>query len=302
MRGALSCAIAALSLVSPAAFAATPAYDFQASEPVKDKPTVALASDRAYVYLRSAAAIPIYLVREPEGADLAAYDRFRAAALAEAREKYAKKLAAYQAEVKQAKSAPVGTYGVVPPFKDVEPTAENFEATPFYMLSKVAIGPLNRFAKGSGGESAYLHALKPGTYRLYGAIAETGNAITGTCLCMGSVRFTARAGEVVDMGRVFMDGGPGISAGDVMKAALTFGLAGKPKGKSAIDAEGLALEPATAAMPVDPRLAALKVRAADFRPSGKLPNYYGLRIDRLPAIAGVMRYERDRIVDLTVAK
>ncbi len=95
MRGALSCAIAALSFVSPAAFAATPAYDFQASEPVKDKPTVALASDRAYVYLRSAAAIPIYLVREPEGADLAAYDRFRAAALAEAREKYAKKLAAY---------------------------------------------------------------------------------------------------------------------------------------------------------------------------------------------------------------
>jgi hypothetical protein len=34
----------------------------------------------------------------------------------------------------------------------------------------------------------------------------------------------------------------------------------------------------------------------------ELPNYFGLSIDRFPAIDGVMRYDRDRIVDLTAGK
>jgi hypothetical protein len=50
--------------------------------------------------------------------------------------------------------------------------------------------------------------------------------------------------------------------------------------------------------PVDARLAGMTVRPATFRPVGKSPNYYGLAITRMPAMPGVMRYDRDRTVDL----
>jgi hypothetical protein len=37
-----------------------------------------------------------------------------------------------------------------------------------------------------------------------------------------------------------------------------------------------------------------------FQRVGELSSYFGLTIKRMPAIRGVMRYHRDRIVDLTV--
>ncbi len=288
MKPKLFVAAAALLLAAPA-MAKDKDVVFVTSSAIKDKPAVTLDKAQAYILLRSDAAMPLHLMRVPSAEDQAAYDRMRADALTKARGKYVKKLASYEkakalaADARQRGSSA----GFTVPDKPVEPTEENFEFTPFGLMTGVSIGPMNRFAKQDGGASTYLHAVTPGTYRIYGPITVIPNgAAVGTCLCMGSVSFEARAGEIVDMGAIAVKVPPAEA-----DAAQTEGII----------AFNFQLQPATPAMSVDGRLKDVPIRPAAYRPIGKLPNYFGLTIDRLAEMPGVMRYERDRIIDLTAS-
>ena len=266
-------------IAAPAAAKEKPPV-FVTAAPVKDKPAVSLDPAQGHVMVRAHGTLPLYLMRIPSAEDAAAYRRLRDEAFATAREKYAKRLASYQRQMKAFEDQPKGTPGAQRPETPVEPTEANFEFTPFEMLTGVAIGPLNRFAKAEGGGSTYLHALTPGSYRVYGLInAAQNGAMTGVCYCMGSVGFDVRAGEITDLGHVKL-----MPATEVDLKAPVPPL----------------FEPAT--MPLDPRLASATVRPAAFRPVGKLPNYFGLTISRVGEMPGVLRYDRDRIVDLTAAR
>nr|WP_246623226.1 hypothetical protein [Sphingomonas colocasiae] len=257
---------------------------FVTSAAVKDKPVVALDKAQAYILMRSDMATTLQLMKVPSAEDQAAYDQMRADAFAEAREKYVKKLASYERTKKLADSLKKKGSGstVTVPEKPIEPTETNFEFTAFGLLSGVSIGPINRFAKQEGGASVYLQAVTPGVYRIYGPMSVVPNGpVMGTCLCMGSVSFEARAGEIADMGTLLV----------------------KPEGV-ATEAEGIRslnfqLVPATADMAVDARLKDVAIRPAAYRPIGKLPNYYGIEVGRIAAMPGVIGYDRDRIVDLT---
>lgn len=265
--------LAATLAAAPATAVAKDAKFVEASA-VADKPTVALDPARGHILLRSPSQISLYLMKMPSEQDRVVYDSLREEALADARKSYARKLAAYERDRK----AVSGTQARQPE-KLIEPTEANFEFTPFELLATVPIGPMNRFAKGQGGASTYLHAVTPGRYRVYGPIAAGANgAMVGACYCMGSVSFEARAGEIVDIGALANLDAP-IMAGAVVASSA-------PKGHAA-------------APPLDPRLTGMMVRPAQFRPVGKLPNHFGIAITRLPEMAGVMRYDRDRIVDLT---
>ena len=55
--------------------------------------------------------------------------------------------------------------------------------------------------------------------------------------------------------------------------------------------------PQTGALPVDPRLTGYKVVPAQFKPAGPVPNYFGVQVDRMTAVPGVLAYDRDKIVD-----
>lgn len=289
MNKLLLSVLASLTLANPAV-AGDKHPVFVESEAVKDKPVVALDPTKAYVLLRTDEAVPLYLMRVPTGDDQAVYDRLRSDAFAEAREKYAKKRASYDRAVAEAARLPKGTPKPRLPEKPVEPTESNFEFTPFGMMAAVGIGPRDRFAKAKGGASTYLHEVTPGEYRIYGPLAfNNGTAPLGTCFCMGSVKFAARAGEITDMGVILTDGveqpkaPPGDSAMPVVLDIPNY------------------LGPAPADMTLDPRLAQMTVRRARYRPVGKLPNYFGVALGRIPAMAGVLRYDRDRIVDLAAA-
>lgn len=257
---------------------------FVTSTAVKDKPVVTLDKAQAYILMRSDMAIALRLMKVPSAEDQAAYDQMRADALTEAREKYVKKLASYERTKKLAESTKRNGSGtaVSVPEEPIEPTEANFEYTAFGLLGGVSIGPVNRFAKQEGGASVYLQAVTPGIYRIYGPMTVVPNGpVTGICLCMGSVSFEARAGEIVDMGTLIV----------------------KPDGV-ATEAEGIRpfnfqLMPATADMAVDARLKDIAIRPAAYRPIGKLPNYYGIEVGRIAAMPGVIGYDRDRIVDLT---
>jgi hypothetical protein len=279
-------ALIALSLAVPAA-AKDKAPVFVETAAVKDKPAIGLDPAKAYVMLRSDIAVPLYLMKIPTADDQANYDKFRADALAKAHSKYVKKQAEYDAAVKEKAKAPKGATLPPLPDKPFEPTEANFDFTPFPLLAGVSIGPINRFAKVDGGLSTYLQELTPGDYRIYGPLAVApGGGAMGSCFCMGSVAFAAKAGEIVDLGVI------------AAKANLQVK---RPEGDSSapVMLDGFFLVPVASSVAIDPRLANARVVPAKFRPVGKLPNYFGLTINRIPPIPGVMRYDRDRIVDLT---
>jgi len=278
-----------LSLALPLAMVAAPALAdeempvFVSSAPVKDKPVVTLDPARGYVMLRTDVQTPIYLMKVPTAKDQAAYDRLRAAAFAEAREKYEKKQKAYE----RARAAYAKNPGFTMPEKPFEPTEANFQFTAFNLIASASFGPMNRFAKGEGGASTYLQEITPGEYRIYGPIFVGPQAMMGACYCMGSVKFEVRAGEITDMGVILSKGvelpkaPPGDSSMPVWLKFPDF-LGAAPSGYA-----------------LDPRLKAYTVRRAAYRPVGKLPNYFGITLSRIPEMPGVLRYERDRIVDLT---
>jgi hypothetical protein len=272
--------IAAVSIVTPG-FAKEKPPVFVVTAPVKDKPVVTIDPAKAYILLRSDDPVPLYLMKVPTAEDQALYDKTRAAAFVEARQKYEKKQASYL----KAKAAAAKTPGMSVPEQPVEPTEANFEFVQFGMMASVGIGPVNRLAK-SKDVSTYLQEVTPGTYRVYGQVAViNGAAPMGSCFCMGSVQFDAGAGQIVDLGVIDKAEKVEKVAGDSSQPVL---IGQKPLFRAAgIDT------------PIDPRIAGQKIIPAKFRPAGKLPNYFGVTITRMPEMPGVFRYERDRIVDLT---
>lgn len=261
--------IAALALSAGAA-TAKDKYVFVEGKAVPDKPAVAFDPAKAYILVRSESMMPLMLMKDPTQADLDQYAKLRAEAFAEVRESYERKLARWKLEADQAAARKLRK-----PEKPVEPTEANFELTPINLLTRIDIGPQNRFAKA--GRSTYLHAVTPGSYRVYGQLMFIpNNGFQGTCFCMGSVRFEAKAGEIVDLGT--LEPMPPADGANPAKMERFV----RPGGE------------------IDPRLKDFPIRPAVFRPAGKLPNYFGVTISRVPAIDGVMRYDRDRIVDLTV--
>lgn len=85
----------------------------------------------------------------------------------------------------------------------------------------------------------------------------------GPCLCMGSVRFDAPAGKVTYAGE--------------LNETLTL---------------------PTAAVPKPPQLVNLGIEPARFHAAGKMPNFFGTLIDRMPAVPGVLAYKRDVPLDV----
>jgi hypothetical protein len=270
--------VAATLLVSPQAVTAKSKVPvFVEAKHVKDAPKVTLDPAKAYILLRTPNAMPMHFIKIPSADDQAAYDGLRNEAFAEAREDYAKALAKYERDLALSKK----TSGMKAPKKPVEPTEANFQFTQFAQMANFTMGPFNRFYSKDGG--TYLHAVTPGKYRIFGQVDPLVGV--GVCYCMGSVTFEAEAGKIVDLGTM---------TGDLANS-------GPPeKGDSSsprVAALALALQPANDLTPVDPRLVSLPRYPADLRAAGKMANYMGIAISRLPAIKGVLSYRRDQIVD-----
>jgi hypothetical protein len=125
-------------------------------------------------------------------------------------------------------------------------------------------------------EATYLVALPPGSYVVYGNIAVVSDSIAvGTCLCMGSVRFEARAGEVADLGELIWP--------DVRRSERPWAIR---------------VVPYDGSMSQAPQMAGLTVRPASYSAAGKIPNYFGVEISRHPALAGILAYARDSVIDV----
>jgi hypothetical protein len=277
----LICALAAAAaFAAPAGAQDTKTPVFMETRAVPNKPGFAIDPAKGYVLLRSDLGSSLFLSRVPSADDKAVYERWRLALLAKARAKYPGKVRDYEKAFEVAR-----TTGGEFPVRPVEPTEENFQATPFDLLTMVSIGPLFRYAKSKDKGSTYLQELTPGEYRIYGPILISPSGPMGTCFCMGSVKFEVRAGEITDIGAILSKDMPPPPPADdsSMPQAISNAF----------------LVPAPPELPLDPRLAGMPMRRAVFQPVGKSPNYYGIAIGRIPPMPGVIAYDRDRIIDLT---
>lgn len=273
-----SLTLASAALAAPAIAKEKPPV-FVEAKAVKDtKNPITLNPAKAYIYVRTSNAMPLHFTRIATPEDQVAYEKLKAAAFAEAREDYEKALKKYERDLALSKQSS----GVKKPKEPVEPTEANFQFLTFSQLANFTVGTFNRFHSKDG--SSYLHEVTPGTYRIYGQVDPLLGF--GVCYCMGSVTFEAKAGQVTDLGSV----GPDPANSEPPE-----------KGDSSSPhfvANALAWTPAESDTPYDSRLASLTRVPADYRAAGKSANYMGIAISRIPAITGVVGYERDRILDL----
>jgi hypothetical protein len=136
-------------------------------------------------------------------------------------------------------------------------------------------------------------AVRPGTYWLYGE--KTGFHLEGpflNCLCMGTIRFDAKPGVITDLGMI-RDLAKETGNGKRPDArGVTHQLLGNAAERAIL------VEPVSDKDPVPASLAALTRVPADYRAAGSLPNLDGTMVDRISVMPGILRYERDEIVDV----
>lgn len=147
----------------------------------------------------------------------------------------------------------------------------------------------------AGEDRVYLLAVPAGTYLIGGqAFSAARPASMGTCMCLGTVGFDAKANAITDLGYV-------LAARDDKPTAIPE-LAGHVRGKAIGMAPTpfvLAVRPFTEGMAVPASLTGLARVSADYRAVGKFPNYFGGPIDRLIPMPGVLDYDKDgEVIDL----
>jgi hypothetical protein len=269
IAGIMGCALLA-ALAAP--------FAVQARDQLGHEDAVTVDQRKSYIFYRTTGMADVQFVREATAEDRAAYRIAREQAYVRARRDYERRLPQirrHEAVCRQSESLQCRNWQRPP-----EITPETFEYPPIELGNMIQVTRGPQFTREEPKYS-YLIAVDPGTYVLYGQIVATENGMVGTCLCMGSVKFEARAGRIVDLGAIRF-GAPG----------------GGSRGASARRFATLEVAPPEPSMPLPARLAGLPVAPAELRAAGKLPNFYGVEIDRHPALPGVLGYERDRVIDL----
>ncbi|MFT7359194.1 hypothetical protein [Parasphingorhabdus sp.] len=258
------------------------------AKPVEEKNLVSgkfsFDETKGYIYLHGPGRQNGIFLRLPDEEDKTAYQKEWVEELAKAQEKYAKKLTRWEREV-----AVVQQTGKNPSAKPIEPTAENYSIGAIELRGQVSFGPMFVFAKDGEGDSrkyAYMEEVEPGDYVYYGPVfANPNGGYFGTCFCMGSVQFSVKPGVVTNIGN-FLFAAPDYDSVTTKISDISAQQATSVLTSEAVD------------MNLPASLQAVATEQADFRASGKMDNYYGVTIDRIPAIDGIIAYERDVVVDL----
>ena len=290
-RSILALALLAAELFPVSAFGA----DADEFAPVGDKEVVTLDPDASYVILQTNSDSSMYsfgltLLRRPTNADRSDYVRRRGEALAKAHAKWERQHASWTAEAGRWNAMKPNQRAGKRPVEPVEPTDANLAFLPIDRENMVQVGPFDRFAK-KDGRSTFVHKVKPGRYVFYGPIIFNANAAGGTCMCMGSIEFEVPERTIVHAGMMTLNW---------MDERAKAKAEGRPVPKTDLDLppemNAVSWELPRAGASIDPRLSAYRIVPAEMRAAGPFPNYFGVGIDRITAIPGIITYDRDRIV------
>lgn len=233
---------------------------------------------KAYIYIRSPQnRTNGIFMKTPGPEEIANYEAKWREEFAEAKADYPKKLARYNAAKEAGR-----------PMKDKpeEPTEKSFAVDPIDQRMIVPFGPQYVFDKTDGPDKSfsYLIEVEPGEYTYLGPLFYLpGTPVAGTCYCMGSVKFEAKAGQITSLGDFL---GQGWASRAAMEAATVVRemLPDRPvKDTDWSVPESLAKYPSA---------------KAELRAAGKRNNFLNAMIGRMPPVPGVLAYDRDVPIDL----
>lgn len=290
IRHLLPAALLATTLLTTAL--ASPA----AAQPVADKPVVTLDPTFGYIMVQSDGATAMSFIRLPEPADFDDYRKRRGEALTKAHDKWFRKHERWAKDAADYRAlSPEARARVIRPVEPIEPTDANLAFTAIEMENLIGMGPFNRFSKAND-TSTYLTQVRPGRYAFYGSII-IANGVAGTCMCMGTFEFEVKPGQIVNAGAVVLNWLEERQRAKAEKREVPHTDMDLPETLNT-----LGWKPAVAGAPVDPRLAAYTIIPAELHASRRFPNYFGVQVDRITPIPGVIAYDRDKIVDERTGK
>jgi hypothetical protein len=138
---------------------------------------------------------------------------------------------------------------------------------------------------------SYLTSVKPGTYIWYGPIQlipDVGYA--GFCYCMGTVQFEVKPGIVTNLGN-FLSLSPPVSEAEseLLPEVRFTHMFGSSVVRTSSTAEPDYAIPAT--------LAEWPAEKGELHAAGKVNNFFGIVISRLPPVPGILSYRRDVVID-----
>jgi hypothetical protein len=249
-----------LTLAAPvAAKDAPPISQFKAGE------SIAINSDKAYILMRyetNTSTMTPMLMRIPTVEEMAAYE--------------SAKQAAYDKDKKKAVPYPKFRflYEGSPNLYEVKPKkAVHVEGKTMWALAEVPAGD----------------------YILYGL---GWNGFLQQCFCFGTIGFTARQGEVADIGKIMV--------AKAWEPSTFKELAGEDNlGPTAVMDYGLfaaALKPSDGKAALPAALAALSPKPAQFRAIGPYIEPNTILANRLAAVPGVLAYDQGRVIDIASGK
>lgn len=254
---------------------------------------VTIRSDRAYLLFRTNSREtrihkglnPVFL-RIPDAQEMAQYEAARNAAFARAEPALKRKRDQLLAEKAEAVRGRRIFDKAIPPV----PSPENFNFVydAIRNLYSVAVG--RAFEKPADGRVLLIEA-KPGRYVLYGW-GQTDRLIT--CLCLGTVSFSAEAGRITDLGTLLMAPAAEESSIPELKPVTGFG----PAMSGHVIVLAAAVKPVDATMPVPAALAGKPITPAQYRATGKFVSPFAFNIHRLAPIPGILGYDRGTVLDL----
>lgn len=266
-----------------------------AGEPVEEGAVMSgrakLDPAKGYILLQGSTRQVASLIRVPDKDDLTAYEADLEKAFAKQLRRHAMDVAEWKTGVRLAQA----TKSPPPAEPAPAPTRENFSIGPIEPRTLEQIGPQNLYSKDAGASLySYLTAVKPGTYIWYGPLVRDDTGLNGLCYCLGSIRFEVKAGVITHLGN-FPVAAP--QAQLQPSAPLIDIYVPISSGFSAMKLKWVP-EPEEVRFIVPASLKAWPVEKADFRASGKIDNFFGVMISRLPPIAGVLAYDRDSVIDM----
>jgi hypothetical protein len=178
-----------------------PAGAAAARDQLGERDTVVVDPQRAYILYRTPTRMDVRFLREVSEAQGAAHAERRQRAFARARHRYEQDISAWQRQYDDCGRRDAYCHAALGP-RPIEVTDETFAYPPPELDNFVDVSR-GRVFERSEGSFTYLRAIEPGNYVVYGPMIVAPNgAAAGVCLCMGSVRFEARPGQIVDLGEL----------------------------------------------------------------------------------------------------
>jgi hypothetical protein len=277
--------LALLSSVFAASVAAEEFVEIDGKQPVVIRP------DRAYFLFRADSKwfAPVFL-RVPTSNEITAFYAGKRAAFDKARPELEKahetELAKYRLAVANGRA----TSGAEPP----PPSIENFSYFHEAAGNLQSINLGKALEKGPNSRTYLIEAV-PGDYVLYGV---GGTGVMPTCLCLGTVSFSAKAGEISDLGQIYT--AVAWQPSDNLLLKNETGLGASVNGHWVLPA--IAIVPAKDGSMPPAMLAGKITRPVQYGAVGKFVGPPVFSINRLAPIPGILGYDRGNVIDLRTGK